>query len=98
MINQIVIVTGLLAFTDSLFNKLNAYDSICTVLERIGEKLNTRIIFRLAQCQFCQRFWISVKITSLLGLFSEVGFKSELIVIPFIATGIFNLLKNETLV
>lgn len=92
MTEKILCVFGILAFLDALFNKWNTYDSIEVFLVNLSERTKIKLIFNLAFCMFCQRFWMTVIITLLFGFFSEFTF--DMIFVPLICSGIFNLIKN----
>lgn len=89
LIKTIFIVVGFLGLLNGLFNKHYVWEKIELLLIRIGDKLNIKLIFDLAFCMFCQRFWITVILTLIVSIFT--GYNLETILVPFIAFGIYNI-------
>lgn len=86
LVTAVVLVLGLLGFADALFKKFFIYEKIEEKLIAISNRFDIKLIFDLAFCQFCQRFWISVVLTLVIGLF--LGFGIELAIVPFLVIGI----------
>ena len=88
MLEQIFIVLGLLTFVDAMFDKYGTWVKIEAVLVKWLQG-KSKLLFNLAFCQFCQRFWIGVVITVFVALMH--GFTLGTLVVPFIVIGLFSL-------
>lgn len=93
LVKTIFVVFGFLGLIDGLFDKFFIWGKIESFLVKISEKINVKILFDLAFCMFCQRFWITVILTSIVCIFT--GYKLESIVVPFLVIGMHYVTKKE---
>lgn len=91
LIKTVIIVVGLIGIIDGVFHKYHLWKSIENTLVRIAQKTNIRMLFELAFCMFCQRFWISTALTLAVAIYT--GYNLETIIVPFIASGIYSIKK-----
>lgn len=87
MIENIIVVLGLVLFVLALFDKFYVWDKI----GEFGAKSGIKIVYQLSQCQFCLIFHVSWIIT--LIYLSITGLNLGIFVIPFVVSGIITL-KN----
>jgi len=89
MIQNIFIVLGFLNFIDAIFIKWNIWDEIA----KDGSKQDPKsFVYKLSQCQFCLKFWISCFVTMTIGAFGT--FEWSILAVPFICSGITHLIKK----
>lgn len=93
MIELFLIVLGLVAFVDVIFNKYDVWQKIEIVILRLAEKTKIRLFFELAFCVFCQRFWIGVLATITFSIL--LGFNWTHILVPFMVAGIYTKTLNQ---
>jgi len=91
MISAILIVFGLLHFTDAIFKKHSIYERI----ELLGAMSKSKFIYNLTFCRFCLQFHLCWIITIIYGAFSAFSF--DLLVVPFVVLGLTHKFKENDL-
>jgi len=86
---NIIIILGLLYFIDALLDKFLIWNWI----ERKGSKVKFKFMYLLSQCRFCIMFHIGWILTLIYGAITV--FKIELIVVPFVISGLTRIIEKR---
>jgi hypothetical protein len=81
MLINLVLVTCLTAFVDSLFDKWGIWKRFFDYAAGQPKKW----VYDLASCQFCQRFWLGAIISALWAFILGLGL--EYLILPFCVSG-----------
>lgn len=81
MLNEILINIGLTGFVWALASKFDFREGF-----KHWAVTKPRIFTKLAQCDFCCWFWLSVAVSTLIG--SLFGFTAHNILAPFVGSGL----------
>lgn len=80
----IILVLGLVAFINGVFNKYDLYTKIGLWSSRQGSKF----LYKAGNCKFCISAYLSIIVTIIVSLF--VGFQWEHLGVPFAVAGLLN--------
>lgn len=90
MIQNVLIVAGIIGFFDALFNKWRLWEEI----ELWGAMNEFPLwFFKLTQCQFCLKFHFSIIVTLIMGVISSFGW--GLLIVPVISSGLTYLINKK---
>lgn len=92
MLEKIIILLGILYFTDALFVKWNIWSK----LEMITMKSPVKFFFDLITCRLCSIFHLSSILTITMAIVF-FGFTWDLIWINFVVVGLFKIVDRDGL-
>ena len=87
MAQIIFVIYGLILFINALFEKWGWWEKLAL----IGSVAKIKTFYELTQCRFCLLFHISWIITLIYGIL--FGLKWELLLVPFVVSGLTTLKK-----
>lgn len=87
LMENTIIILGFVLFTKAIFEKFGIWQ----IIETKGAKSKYLFLYKLSQCNFCLTFHLCWITTLIFG--AIFGFKTELLSVPFVVSGLLTLKK-----